>query len=501
MVGNSHNFGVASLFYYFALSELINDVDASNTVDGKPIYYWVNEANISVPSDAGCVVLVNCTQIRAEGLSLQNNLDGLLLAYTSNSTIHRNNITDNIRGAGINSYYSRNNDITENNLTANNYGLDMYSSSYNTISRNRIVTNSIHGIKLDNSCNLNHITDNYLTANTFENIWVLGSTNNTICRNTMSNTIFGINLWQSHNNSIFMNSIIDASNPQSDAIVLQQSNENCVSGNMVSNIARSGIFLDLESGNNTVCGNTIKKCYYGVSIGVVNDNIFFHNNLIDNNNHVYILMPAISHNSWNRTHEGNYWSDYSGDDLDYDGIGDSPFIIAANNIDRHPLMGTYSNFNTSLGKHVIVVSNSTIENLEYFESNSTIKMHVSNMTGNQTHGFIRISIPHTLMTEPYSITVDGVNPTYWNHTLHDNGTHRWIYFTYEHSTLEIVIVPEFPSLIMLPLFLTLTLLAAFIHRRRKLPKSTRLAYTCYKIWQVYKLVALCKLEICRSYKG
>lgn len=474
MVGNSHNFGVASLFYYFALSELINDVDASNTVDGKPIYYWVNEANISVPSDAGCVVLVNCTHIRVEGLSLQNNLDGLLLAYTSNSTIHRNNITDNIRGAGINSYYSRNNDITENNLTANNYGLDMYESSYNTISRNRIVANEIHGIKLQDSSNFNHVTENNLTANRGESIWLDSSANNTVSGNTISTAFFGIVLNESHSNLILNNRIV---NVESDGITIGRSNGNRIFGNMISEVTRSGMHLDVFSRDNTIYGNTIAESYYGLSIGLVNDNIFHHNNLRDNTDQMYTVLSLIPFNSWNNSIDGNYWSDYNGPDLDHDGKGDSPYILDLNNIDHHPLMGTFSDFNTSLGKHVNVISNSTIEDFTYFESNSTIKMHVSNMTGNQTHGFVRITIPHSLMTEPYNITVDGVNPTYWNYNLYDNGTHRWIYFAYEHSTLEIVIIPEFPSLIMLPLFITLTLLAAFIHRRRKLPKSTSLAYT------------------------
>jgi hypothetical protein len=164
--------------------------------------------------------------------------------------------------------------------------------------------------------------------------------------------------------------------------------------------------------------------------------------------------------------EGNYWSNYTGVDLNQDGIGDSPYAIDAINSDHYPLMGPFSSFNTFIGKHVNVISNSTVEDFTYFESNSTIKMHVSNMTSNQTHGFVRICIPHTLMTEPYNITVNGVNPTHWNYMLHDNGTHRWIYFAYEHSKLEIIIVPEFPSLVLLPLLMTIALLGAVVGKRK-----------------------------------
>ncbi len=128
-------------------------------------------------------------------------------------------------------------------------------------------------------------------------------------------------------------------------------------------------------------------------------------------------------------------------------------------------MGMFHSFNTTLGKYVNVISNSTIDSFRYFESNSTIRMHVSNMTADQTHGFCRVSIPYEVMSEPFTVTIDGANPTYWNYTLYDNGTHRWIYFEYEHTTREIVIVPEFPSFLVLPLFMTATLLAVIVSRR------------------------------------
>lgn len=40
-----------------------NDVDTSNSVNGKPIYYWVNEHYKTVPSNAGFVILKNCSGI------------------------------------------------------------------------------------------------------------------------------------------------------------------------------------------------------------------------------------------------------------------------------------------------------------------------------------------------------------------------------------------------------------------------------------------------------
>ena len=74
MRDNDRNFGVSSTEF----STYINDVDSSNTVDGKPIYYWVDVSGRTVPSDAGCVVLVNCTAVSVQGLSLSKNKEGII---------------------------------------------------------------------------------------------------------------------------------------------------------------------------------------------------------------------------------------------------------------------------------------------------------------------------------------------------------------------------------------------------------------------------------------
>jgi hypothetical protein len=131
-------------------------------------------------------------------------------------------------------------------------------------------------------------------------------------------------------------------------------------------------------------------------------------------------------------------------------------------------MGMFSSFNTPIGYNIEVISNSTILDFTFSESNNTIIMHVSNMTTEQTFGFCRLCIPKSLMPPPHMVIInDGLTQVlYFNDTIYDNGTHMWIYFSYEHSINKVVIVPEFTSFLMPPLFMVITLLAVIIRKRK-----------------------------------
>jgi hypothetical protein len=189
------------------------------------------------------------------------------------------------------------------------------------------------------------------------------------------------------------------------------------------------------------------------------------------------LPPSglCSINEWDNDFEGNYWSDYVGTDANNDGIGDSSYPVAAlptippelRQYDHYPLMGIFHSFHAFSDYYVDIISNSTIEDFSYFHLNNTIRIIVSNITANQTLGFCRVCIPHALMSEPYNVTIDGAEPYYVNYTIYDNGTHRWIYFIYQHSTLEIIITPEFPWMMLMPLLIVASLLTALICKRKR----------------------------------
>jgi len=371
------------------------------------------------------------------------------ISLSGRNNVKINNIAVSHYAIGISLINSSHCKIHDNSISDNTYGISLSNSHFNVITTSSLSnagSSRIRGINilLDGSSNNNVYKNNLTTCSTswyVGGIWLSSSFNNTIAENNMSGN--------------------------NEAIRLTSSEGNVFSGNNITNNYR-GIEA-FSSSKNVVFQNTIMaNSEYGLLFDHSSNDAVYHNNLISNAMQVYIQQSA---NAWNNCVEGNFWSDYAGVDFDHDGIGDTAYEIDANNTDKFPLVGIFSSFNTTLGIHANVISNSTVEDFEYSKSNGAIIMHVSNMTENQTFGFVRICIPHALMNDTYQVTIDDAEPYYVNHTLYDNSTHRWIYFAYEHSTLEVVIVPELSSFLILPLFTIATLLAALVYRRKRVPPS------------------------------
>lgn len=401
-----------------------------------------NISGNKMESNANGVMSFNSSNICLAKNKVENNSNGFMFYHLSNSIICGNNITANIIGISLTDSF--NNMIYENNITANAYSLELAFSSENQICGNTVGSNSLGivvagslnntvfkndlmenagpGIQLTSSSHGNVVYGNNVTANN-SGVLITNSSNNTVCRNdVVDNEFFGIQLWDAASNSIYENNVVHN---------------------------HPGAYL---------CSSL--------------NNVIFHNNFIGNSAEV-----ISAGNIWDQGYPsgGNYYDNYSCVDLKSgpyqnetgsDGIGDTTYTINEANVDNYPLMGMFHGSSTSLAHAVTAISNSTIGNFQYFDSNSTIVMHVSNMTANQTFGFVQICIPHALMNTTYRVTINSAEPNYVNYALYDNGTHRWIYFSYQHSTLEVIIIPEFAPFAILLLFMIATLLAIVIHKRK-----------------------------------
>jgi parallel beta-helix repeat protein len=176
------------------LSDFVNDVDTSNTVDGKPVYYWIDRWDMTVPSDAGYVALVNCTRITVQNLDLTRNGQSLLLAYSTNSVVIENSIGD------VALYFSSDNNISENDIKPTFLeGIYLHSSSNNNISENNITTYGAY----DNGVSLEYCSNNTISGNNVTNcylgIWVLESSNNMVYHNNFINNSQQVQVYSSSN--------------------------------------------------------------------------------------------------------------------------------------------------------------------------------------------------------------------------------------------------------------------------------------------------------------
>jgi parallel beta-helix repeat protein len=192
MTSNQFNFLVSGS----NLSHFIHDVDSSNLVDGKPVYYLINQQNDHIPSAAGYLALINCTNITAKNLHIKNN-GPILLVHTNNST------------------------ITQSHIERNWCGITLKGSSNNTISLNNITKNTWDGVILNQSLH-NMITDNNMTHNSGGIYTFKASDNEFFGNNIIANNYYGALFRDSSYNKVFHNNFIN--NPDDQACSINSLN-------------------------------------------------------------------------------------------------------------------------------------------------------------------------------------------------------------------------------------------------------------------------------------
>ena len=336
----------------------------------------IENANILTFYDG--ISLVGCSNCKVSGNNISDNSYGIYFDYANNNTITGNNITGNsgygieLEGSSTNSisrnnmnnndaigivaFSSNNNSISGNNITNNGEGIYLdYFSNDNTVSGNNATANSDDGIGLYSSSG-NIVSGNNATANSFNGIFLVYSSSNSVIGNIVTandpnNVVLnsgGINFQYSSNNTVNEN---NATANQYGIYLSYYSNNNTVIGNDVTANSFDGIFLDSSSNNNTAIGNNITANSYGIYLFSSNNTIY-HNNFIGNVVQAFVCSASVG-NVWDDGYPsgGNYWSDYKGTDLfsgpyqnvtGSDGIGDSPYVIDANNRDLYPLMELYA---------------------------------------------------------------------------------------------------------------------------------------------------------------
>jgi len=187
-------------------------------------------------------------------------------------------------------------------ISCGNRGLLIYSCSNNNISENT-VNNNLWGINVRDSGNI-IISGNSANYNYYDGIWLLGSNNNVISGNTANyNNYTGIVLEDSIFNNVSGNTVSNNNyNTWSIGIELvDSSNDNIVSGNIVNNNRLRGISVG-DSERNTIIGNTINDNSYGINLDYSNYNSIRFNIIEENDIGIYLKFSnnnEISDNIFN----------------------------------------------------------------------------------------------------------------------------------------------------------------------------------------------------------
>jgi len=376
-------------------------INTSNTVNGKPVIYCKNLSANTILADGGQIILANCTNVLIEnqntsnlleidigfssGCTIKNSTGSIILESSNGNTITGGIFTNNRNGIEL--YSSSGNIITDNTVTYNryigffigNHGIYLDSSPGNIITRNTITNNEGLVIFLSGS-NGNTISNNNIINNSRDGISIdFSGGGNTITGNTITqNGRWGIYLSHSSSNSIICNNI---TNNNHDGIYFDESSSNTITGNNIKWNNCDGIYLYFGSSNNVIIGNTITHnsdngihTYSWYSGYMVLKNIIVGNLISNNSGGVYISSLSYYNfiyknnlidneqnaqdegiNLWDNGKSGNYWDDYTGEDNDGDGIGDTPYPIpGGDNEDRYPLINAWGGVNRPPGAPIII---------------------------------------------------------------------------------------------------------------------------------------------------
>lgn len=160
-------------------------IDNTNSVNGKPVYYWKNVKGGTIPSSAGQVILANCSNVIVENQNVSNGSGGILVGYSSYNTLTNNAAFSNDK-EGILLYYSTDSTITSNIVSDNEYGILLWKTNNTTIADNKVSNNkngislrySHHNTIVYNSVYLNRIGA-YLGRSGYNTIYYNNFINNT----------------------------------------------------------------------------------------------------------------------------------------------------------------------------------------------------------------------------------------------------------------------------------------------------------------------------------
>jgi parallel beta-helix repeat protein len=354
-----------------------NNLDASNTIDGKPIYYLVDAKDIIVPSDAAYIILVRCANAKVNNCTPE----GISLISTKDSIIA--NVKMMGRGDGINLLDSSSISIVNNVLSDHAIGIEIENSSNSKISGNVISNYITRGIALKNTINT-VISGNSLSNNSYA---IAPSSGCIIASNNFTGNDYAVT---ADGNMKIIDNVFENNEH---AILFSDGSGTIVTQNTFNN-NKNALYFGGSSGNSIYLNNFLNNERQVVDGGV---NVTYTKPVkagFDSMGSLQLLVarvdgvnflppPPPSINQYDNGAKGNYWIDYHGSDKNGDGIGDTAYYVYENNQDNYPLMKPVlvSGMQTAPGESASSILNPSgqpldDDNMQYAQTTAGLEMPI-----------------------------------------------------------------------------------------------------------------------------
>ncbi|MFX0104714.1 MAG: NosD domain-containing protein [Candidatus Hodarchaeota archaeon] len=337
------------------------------------IYKYINWSLSGLESGLDITITKN-SEIYMTGITNSigaGNWDMLLIKYTSMNKfiVDQIYIDDNASGVGAHNWTWASNQFwcSGSGTISDPYVIKNLMIDANGSGSCILIENSTKAFTIE-KCILFNASERFQAGIYLDNV-----SNGFLFNNTCSGNGRGIRLNQQSNNNIVLGN--NVSNNKHAGIYLRYNCENniisenvckhsseghgiyfrsdCINNTLTKNIIsyndKRGIWLEHRSHNNTILSNTLlRNGWAGISINDTapdnsNDNKIYLNQFIENGIGSFeINLQAVDNgnqNKWDNGTIGNYWSDYGGIDTNDDGIGDSSYSISgtAASQDNYPI--------------------------------------------------------------------------------------------------------------------------------------------------------------------
>jgi parallel beta-helix repeat protein len=311
-----------------SISDFYQDIDFSNTIGGRPIYYLVGKKNmIFRESDVGFLALIDCENILVS--NIVNAYQSILVVH-SKIIIRNCDFTHNVYGIFI-----ANNSqtwICESKVSNNIIGIMFDRSSSTTVLRCEITENLV-GSHFEKSNNI-IIRNCDIVSNAFSGIQIANSWDNILCLNNISDNGMGVTMWgDCYNNEFCDNRIWNeyqgfSMRPDYDINPSLGPHDNQIHHNSISSIPYWGFFLVISQ-RNTIHHNSITNCGTAMEFWLCGSNTVQRNNIFNNVQGIYAVQSTVNV-------QKNWWGTEDGPSGIGPGSGDSILTNDDSNITFEP---------------------------------------------------------------------------------------------------------------------------------------------------------------------